>query len=182
MATEITTQRSLMGLDTNIAASNKWYAHFAIENVLGPKYSNIELHLKRFSIPQLQMGSTTVSFRGYQKEISTKVLNADTKELTLEYFVDENWRNYKMLFQWMSSVEGCLNPIADTTDTKAIAPSDYIPLHIYLLDNYKKKVISFTFTNTWIKLFNDISLEAGTSEQVTHSFTIVYDDYKIEDL
>lgn len=51
MANAVQTNKSLMGLDTNIAVSNKWYAHFAIENILGSKYSNIDLHLKRFSIP-----------------------------------------------------------------------------------------------------------------------------------
>jgi hypothetical protein len=168
-----------MGLDVNYANSNKWFAYFPLENILGNEYKGIELHLVRFSLPQQQMGSTTVSFRGYQKEIPTKVMNAETKELTLEYIVDERWKNYKALYAWMSGIDGTFNPVLSEA-TEKITPTDYLPLRIYLIDNYKQKVIQFLFENCWIKVFNDLSLETSNSNEVTHSFTIVYDNYKIE--
>ena len=87
------------------------------------------------------MGSTTVSFKGYAKEIPTKVLNAENKELTLSYIVDENWQNYRALFAWISAPEGTLNPIINEDTSSRIQPTEYIPLRIYLLDNYKQKKI-----------------------------------------
>lgn len=48
----------------------------------------MNLHLTRFSIPQLEQTSMTVPFRGYDKEVPAKVLNAGTKQVTLEYIVD----------------------------------------------------------------------------------------------
>lgn len=87
------------------------------------------------------MGSTSVSFKGYQKEVPTKVLNSETKELTLEYLVDDKWTNYAALFKWMSGIYGTLNPITNTSDISGINPTDYIPLRIYLIDNFKKKII-----------------------------------------
>lgn len=173
---------AVLGLNTNLTTSNAWFAHFPIEDVLGKQFNNLDLHLVRFSLPQMQMGSTTVSFRGYQKEIPTKVMNAETKELTLEYIVDSNWQNYKSLYWWMSGIYGTLNPTVDLTGQTTINPSDYISLRIYLLDNYKKKIIQFHFKNCWIKTFNDLALETGTSEHVTHSVVIVYDDYTIENV
>ena len=106
----------------------------------------------------MMMGTTTVSFKGYQKEIPTKVMNAETKELTFEYLVDERWQNYKALFTLMSGTEGNINKVVDE-GLEPISPSDYISIRIYLLDNYKKKVIQFLFENAWIKVFNDIALE-----------------------
>lgn len=170
-----------MGLDVNYANSNKWVAYFPLENVLGPEYAGIELHLTRFSLPQQEMGSTTVSFRGYQKEIPTKVINADTKVLTLDYIVDEKWRNYKALYHWMSGIDGNLNQIVEDA-TETISPSNYLPLRIYLIDSYKKKIIQFLFENCWIKVFNDLALETANSNEVTHSFTICYDNYRIENI
>jgi len=108
------------------------------------------------------MGSTTVSFKGYQKEIPTKVLNAENKELTLTYIVDENWNNYKSLFAWISAPEGTINPIIKDASKAGIQPNDYIPLRIYLLDNYKKKIIQFVFENCWIKIFNDMQLDVSS--------------------
>lgn len=42
---------NLVGLDTNLTNSNKWFAYLPIENVLGKKYNDLTLHLTRFSLP-----------------------------------------------------------------------------------------------------------------------------------
>ena len=55
---------NLMGLDTNLTNSNKWFAYLPIENVLGKKYNNLTLHLTRFSLPPMTMGRMTVPFKG----------------------------------------------------------------------------------------------------------------------
>lgn len=179
--TEPAPEPKLLGLDVNYANANKWIGYLPIENVLGKKYNNLELHLVRFSLPQMQQGSTTVSFRGYQKEIPTKIINSETKELTLEYVVDSQWKNYKSLFAWMSGIEGTLNPVVSDV-AEPISPEMYLPLRIFLLDQYKNKVIQFCFKNCWIKVFNDMSLEVNNSAEITHSFTMVYDEYTIEEV
>lgn len=99
------------GLNVNLANSNKWFAYFPLESVLGRSYSGIEMHLTKFSLPQMEMSSTQVSFRGYTKTIPSKVMNPDTKELTLSYLVDADWQNYKALYLWMCGTEGILNPV-----------------------------------------------------------------------
>lgn len=173
---------NMMGLNTNLATAKSWIAYFPLEDFLGKKYNNIELHLTRFSLPQMTMNTTTVSYKGYEKEIPTKVMNASTKELTLEYLVDQNWNNYKCLYKWMSGIYGTINPSIDISDVNGINPTNYIPLRIYLLDNYKKKVIQFFYANVFIKIFNDLALEASNPEEVTHSFTCCYDSFTIEDI
>ena len=173
---------NMMGLNTNLANGNHWIAYFPLEDFLGKKYKNIELHLTRFSLPQMVMGTMQASYKGYQKEVPNKIINSDTKELTLEYLVDQNWNNYKCLYKWMSGIYGTLNPTIDTSDINGINPTNYIPLRIYLLDNYKKKVIQFFYQNTFIKMFNDLALEASNPEEVTHSVTLSYDNFFIEDI
>mgnify|MGYP001771833846 CR=1 FL=1 len=42
---------NMMGLNTNLANGNHWIAYFPLEDLLGKKYRNIELHLTRFSLP-----------------------------------------------------------------------------------------------------------------------------------
>ena len=170
---------NIYGMDVNYAAANSWYAYLPIENILGKSYNSLNLHLTRFSLPSMETMSTTVSYKGYSKEIPVKVINASTKQLTLEYIVDQNWNNYTSLFAWISHIYGTLNPMMQNDDTNSINPSDYLPLRIYLLDNYKRKCREFIFNNTWIKLFNDLSLDQTTSETINHSFTLVYDDYQI---
>lgn len=170
---------NLMGLNTNLTNSNKWFAYLPVSNVLGKKYNDLELHLTRFSLPQMVMGSMTASYRGYQKEMPTKIMNAESKELTFEFLVDERWENYKALYALMSGTEGNINKVIDE-NIAPISPSEYLPIRIYLLDNYKRKVIQFLFENSWLKIFNDIALETQNSDEVTGSVTFVYDRFSIE--
>ena len=172
---------NLYNMDVNYANQNKWFGSWQLEDILGKKYKNLNLHLTRFSIPQLMTSSSSVSYRGYQKEIPTKVLMPDTKEITIEYIVDSNWENYRALYAMMSNINGTINPIS-TDEKTGILPSEYLPFRIYLLGPYKRKIISFLFENTWIKIFNEISLDVNQPGEVTHSVTIAWDQYRIEDL
>ena len=172
---------NLYGMDVNYATANAWYAYLPIESILGKKYKSLNLHLTRFSLPQMNMQTTTVSFRGVTKEIPTKVFNPDDKTLTLEYIVDEKWQNYRSLFAWMSGVTGAINKATDDENT-GIQPTDYIPLRIYLLDNYKKKVIEFVFENTWVKTFESLNLEQNNPGEIVHSFTFSYDRFSLVDI
>jgi hypothetical protein len=89
----------------------------------------------------MEMGSTSVSYKGYTKYMPTKIMNPDTKELTLEYLIDEKWHNYKSLYLWMNSTEGNINKTVKDETIAPITPNMYLPLRIYLLDNFKHKVI-----------------------------------------
>ena len=171
----------IFNMDVNYANENKWFAVYPLEDVLGKKYKNINLHLTKFSIPQLMQRSNTVRFTGYEKEIPGKVLIPSTKEVTLEYIVDADWTNYRALYALISNINGTINPISNDEKT-GILPSEYLPLRIYLLSPYKKKLIQFMFENTWIKVFNEISLDVNSPNEVHHSFTIVFDQYHIEDV
>lgn len=176
-----TVQPNLYGLDTNYATSNKWFAYLPLENVLGPRYKNIDLHLTRFSIPQIVMGSMEVAYKGYKKQIPNKLIDAETKQLTLEYIIDEDWNNYRQLYLWMSSLVGNLNHLVEEEAT-TITASQYVPLRIYLLDNHKRRVMSFLFENCWIQVFNELALDVNNPGQITHSFTFYYDQMKLENL
>lgn len=171
----------LFNMEVNYANENKWFAYWPLEDVLGKKYKNLNLHLTKFSIPQLQMSSMEVSFKGYTKEIPGKVLMPDTKELNLEYIVDSNWENYRSLYAFMSNINGTINPVSEDEVT-GIIPSQYLPLRIYLLGPYKKKIIQFLFEDTWIKVFNEVSLDVNSPNEVHHSFTVIFDQYRIEDV
>lgn len=61
-------------------------------------------------------------------------MNAGTKQLTLEYIVDADWKNYKALYLWMSSILGNINPVVADETVQPITPNIYIPIRIYLID------------------------------------------------
>lgn len=174
-------EAQIFNMDVNYANQNKWFGYLPLEDVLGKKYKNLNLHITKFSIPQLMQSSSEVSFRGYSKEIPTKVLNPSTKEVNIEYIVDSNWINYRSLYAFISNINGTLNPVSNDEKT-GILPTEYLPLRIYLLGPYKKKIIQFLFENCWIKVFNELQLDVNSPAEVTHSFTMAFDKYSIEDV
>ena len=173
-------EAQIFNMDVNYANQNKWYGYLPLEDVLGKRYKNLNLHITKFSIPQLMQSSSEVSFRGYSKEIPTKVLNPSTKEVNIEYIVDSNWINYRSLYAFISNINGTLNPVSNDEKT-GILPTEYLPLRIYLLGPYKKKIIQFLFEDCWIKVFNELQLDVNSPAEVTHSFTMAFDKYSIED-
>ena len=176
------TPQNMEGLNVSYGMSNKWWGYFPISNVLGKNYSNLELNLRRFSIPQMVMGSTTTQFKGYTFEFPTRLIDSETKEITIEYLIDEKWQNYRMMYKWCAAYEGQLNNVISTDDVENISLTDLIPCRIYLLDHFKNNIISFTFENCWIKNFGDLALESDNPNEVTHSCTLAYSWFRIDDL
>jgi len=50
-----------------------------------------------------------VAYKGYKKQIPNKLIDSETKQLTLEYLIDEDWNNYRQLYLWMNSLIGNIN-------------------------------------------------------------------------
>lgn len=125
------------------------------------------------------MGSTTQSFKGYTMEFPTKVMDPETKEITISYIIDAKWENYKALYSWVSSIEGNINRIDGQFNAPPIKQGDFIDCSIWLTDHFKNRIIDFKFRNCWIKTFNDLSLEASNTSEIVHSFTMAYSNFEI---
>ena len=169
---------AMYGLNTNYAHSNRWVAYFPIQNVLGKEYNNIELNLTRFAIPQMEMGSTETSFKDYSIQIPTKVMDPSNHKINFEYIVDEKWANYRSLYTWMSGIEGNINPI-DKTSSENIGKNYMLDVRVWLIDNFKLRLIDLVFHNSWIHMFNDLALESGNTDEVIHGFSMYYSNFEI---
>lgn len=176
------------GLNVNRAINNKWIGYIPIENALGKKFNNLELDLTRFTIPSINVGTATSSFRGISVELPTRVINPSTREISFEYFVSEDWYNYRALYHWASGL-GIINP-ATKVEYENVAQgnaatgleNDLINCQVWLLNNYKKKILSFTFYNCFIKSFSDLALDYSQTEIVRHSFRMAYSHFTIDDV
>lgn len=172
---------NMMGIGTDYAVTNKFIMYIPIQNILGPQYKALELNLTRFSIPQVIVGSTSVSFKGYSAEFPTKVICPDTKEITFEYIVDANWNNYRALYCWAANI-GIITPVTKQQTDGQADLTKLLPVRVYLLDQYKNKIIEFIYENCWVKVFQDLALDYTTQPtEVHHSFTLAYTNFSIAD-
>ena len=170
---------AMYGLNTNYAHSNRWVAYFPIQNVLGKEYNNIELNLTRFSIPQIEMGSTETQFKGYTYILPTKVMDPSNHKINFEYIVDEKWANYRSLYTWMSGIEGNINLVDSTAQFTNISNNYLLDVRVWLIDNFKNRILDLKFESTFISMFGDIALESGNTEEIIHSFELTYQKYEI---
>lgn len=170
------------GLDRHAAISNKWIGYVPLQSVLGKEYGNIELRLTRFSMPPLQIGSSSVSYKGYSIEVPTHLMNADTKEITWEYIVDEDFENYSALYAWASGIGNIVDIGEENNNvmTQGILANSLIPCRVWLLDSYKKVRREFIFNNCWIKQFNELALDYSNANEIRHSVTMTYSDFKVQ--
>ena len=183
---------SLNGLHTARAIANKWIGYIPLRNALGKNYKNLELDLVRFTIPQVTIGSSSTSFKGISFKFPTKVINEGDRTVTFEYKVSEDWYNYRSLYSWASSV-GSLNPVEksawdalllDQTASSVLGTTsaasgeegiaNMLDCRVWLLNNYKQRILDFVFHGCFIENFSDLSLDAGSTEEVIHSFTCAY--------
>lgn len=170
------------GLKRHDAIQNKWIGYVPLQTVLGSEYKNLELRLTRFTMPPMQIGSQTVSFQSYQVEIPTHMINADTKELTFEYIVDEDFENYAALYNWASGIGNYVEIGGENNaiNTYGVLSKSMIPVRIWLLDSYKNVRREFVFEGCWIKQFNDLALDYQNAEEIHHSFTLAYQKFTVQ--
>lgn len=182
----------MQGLNTSFAIKNKWVMYVPLKSILPESFENIELNLTKFNLPQIQMNSTSTSFRGYTVELPTKLVNSDTKELTLEYIIDERWTAYKALYCWAAGI-GIFVPLteasSDISNTAGAAVNmidpNRLPIldcRIWLMDSYKKRIIDFVFRDCWIKNFSELDLDYSNTDEVHHRFTVAYSKFEIADV
>ena len=168
------------GINPTYTTGNHWLGYIPIQNVLGKRWNNLELNLTRFSIPQMEMGSTSTSFKGYEYYRPTHIMDGGSKEITFDYIVDAKWINYKSLYAWMSGLEGNINEVYKTSDS-GVSTKDTLDVKVWLIDQFKNRILDLCFYDAWIKIFQDLALESSNTDPVTHSFTLCYSHYELVD-
>ena len=166
------------------AVRNKWIADIALSTI-SPDIKDVSLHLADFSIPAVNVGGTSVSYKGIAQEIPTHTIQPIDRNITFSYMIDITWENYFTLYQWanlLGNIENVLPTaqplkLTDTIATKAIKS---VPINVYLINAYKTPILKLVYTNCWIKHFTELSLSyQDEPDSIKHSFTFAYSDFKL---
>ena len=108
-------------------------------------------------------------------------MDSGSKEITFDYIVDAKWINYKSLYAWMSGLEGNINEVYDTGDSSEVSTKDTLDVRVWLIDQFKNRILDLCFHDAWIKIFQDLALESSNVDPVQHAFTMVYSHYELVD-
>lgn len=170
----------------NLAYTNKWVADLPLSTII-TDVEDTSLNLVAYSIPATQISSSQISYQGNNIEIPTGIINPDDKEITFNYLLSSDWSQYKNLHRWVSLIANINKSIDVEARTQMESSSSYfnytLPIRVYILDEYKNRVISIKYENCWISNFSEISMDySDDPSTINHSFTVKYSNFFIEDI
>jgi len=167
------------------AAKNKWIADISLSKI-SKDLKDVTLHLAEFSIPAINLGSTTTAFKGVAQEIPTHTILPTDRTITFSYMIDLTWINYFTLYQWanllgnLENITPDVNPALSLTDAMNAKAIKSIPINVYLINAYKQPILKLVYNNSWIKHFAELNLSYQEEpEVIKHSFTCAYSDFKL---
>lgn len=161
----------------NLATENSFIAIIPIEKINNTlSASDIVLNLTTYETPEISISTTETSFMGYSVPLPTGIKDQE-KNYTFEYMIDSNWKNYLLLYNWITKYS---KEIGTGMNTNVL--SEYmLPVSVYMINEYKKPVICFKYNNCIINKMGNVSMTYQTSrnEELKHNFSIIYQNYEV---
>ena len=103
--------------------------------------------------------------------------NYNLSNLLVEFKVSEDMLNYIYLFEWMRSMKyGEVNHFENAKET--FRKNGIDSLVVSILDNQKREIAQWRFTNCFIVSLSSLQLEMGVSEEVTFGVNFSYEEIK----
>jgi hypothetical protein len=169
----------------NFATQNKWLATIPLSQILDD-IQDVSLNLTTFAIPSIEINANTVNFKGIPIEVPGTVIQGSGKELTFNYIIDSEWKNYVALYSWVDNLSR-LTKIVRSEDYSTRYKADpeiyknfSLPVTVHLLNEYKQRVLEFKYHNCWIKGFSELSMSyTDEPTEISHSFTVAYSDFEL---
>lgn len=160
----------------NIATSNSWIAVMPYNVIDTSSMDNIEFNLTSFNFAGLIMAGTDISRYGEAFPMPTGVIETD-KIVTFRYKPDSEWKQYEFLFNWFDNLQN--NKKNTHTDYNDWISSKTVDIKVYLLNEYKKPMLKWTFNSCWLKEFGELDMvyDSQGGSNLDHGFSLQYMDY-----
>lgn len=167
-------ENETIGLNT--ATSNSWIAVIPY-NIIDPTSTDhLAFNLTSFNFAGLIMAGAEVPRFGEPFPLPTGVIETD-KIVTFRYKPDSEWKQYEFLFKWFDRLQN--NKKFDQDDYNEWIDSSSVNVHVFLLNEYKKPKLKWTFNASWLKEFGELDMlyDPQGGGGLDHGFSLQYQDY-----
>ena len=137
--------------------------------------TNEELILNIHStvIPGISLDPTEESWQGSRTQTATGKMNYD--QWSFQFMVDEQFNNWKLLFQWMKYINNSKTRYARNENLYKIDSS------LRILDNFKEEIMRLRFISVWPVSLGEVSMSFRDAEiSLECSATLIYDRIELE--
>jgi surface protein len=154
---------------------NRNISSWRVDNVTNMRNMAVyDNYVKSVTLPDYNLDLTDSTFRGQRILQPVSQKNMNLSPLTVTFRTDENQINYHNLWTWLISIKyGQISgDILRNENIKRIDCS--------LLDNQKRPIRNFYFTNCFLTSLSSLVLQSGTSEEVDFTANFSYEEIKLE--
>ncbi len=167
-------QKETIGLNT--ATTNSWIAVIPY-TILDPESGDeIEFNLTSFNFSGLIMAGAEIPRAGERFPVPSGSVETD-KIVTFRYKPDSEWMQYEFLFKWFDRISN--NKKLNHSDYNEYINGNMINVTVYLLNEFKKPKLKWTFNNCWLKEFGELDMpyDSTGGAGMDHGFSLQYMDY-----
>ncbi len=164
----------------NVFHNDKWSVAFSNLPTVGDMsdmkyYDN---YVKSLTIPDQSMGEIISEFRGFSvRHPMIPKANVNLSPLSIDFKLSEDILNYLNLFEWMQELKyGDIDPNHDDFMRRYYIKS----INLNIMDNEKRSIAILRFKRAFLLGLSAISLETGSSEEVTFNCTFSYEELTYE--
>jgi len=163
-----------MSFNMNLFHNDRWSIGFSnLPNVDNRDLPMYDRFVKSVVVPDYNM-EELISYGpgGFQirHQVAPKK-NMNLSQLQIEFKLNEDLRNYLSLFIWMRDTK-----YAQRVDTERFRDFTIKAINIEIMDNQKRLVAVLTFTKCFLLSLSSMSLENGTSDEVTFTTNFSYEE------
>ena len=176
------TPKQLIPVQSAYAVKNKWYADIPLASV-SASFEDMCLPLRGFRVPPMDFGRATAKYRGVSVNVPSGVFNPDSnKVIQFSYMVQFTYQEYFAMYEWMNLNESYDEPVPESTAVKRDKENRWstLPVTVYLLDAFKKPVVTLKYYDCWISHFGEMEFnDYDVPNVLTHNIDLSYSRFEI---
>lgn len=154
----------------NMATGNNFQLYFPVLPFSSKLQDSkdLTLHLFNTIIPSMSFDSTPISWQGWDTKRADG--NLIFTDFTFDFMLDEHFKNWQLLFEWMTFINNNKNKISTH-------PYEYTTdAFLMILDNYGKSVLKLKMINCFPMDLGTVTMSYREGETyIECSATISYD-------
>ena len=163
----------------NTATANSWIAIIPYHIIQPESEDYIAFNLSSFNFSGLIMSGAEIPRFGEMFPVPSGVVETD-KIISFRYKPDSEWKQYEFMFNWFDKLQN--NKKADHEEYNEWMSGQMVDIKVYLLNEYKKPRIKWTFNSAWLKEFGELDMvyDAAGGTGLDHGFALQYMDYNFQ--
>jgi hypothetical protein len=140
-----------------------------------------ENYVKSFTFPDYNMQEIFSDIKGFRirHPVAGIKANEDLSQIQIEFRVSEDMKNYAHLFLWMQALKYGRSDIFKD-EAEFFRLNTIKSINLVILDNQKRSIVNWSFTEAFLLSLSSLSLNMGTSDEISFTCNFSYEEIKFD--